>query len=153
MKMKMKKKKMNEILNFKNFLTESRYNGEGVLEYGPDIRIVVWIDRNLADYYRSLIPKYKYVQPQKYPPHITVVRTGKEQPTNMTVWNKYQGQSIPFTYDNEVHTDGKYFYLNAWSDRIGEIRQELGLSKFRFSDEGINDHRSGNYHITIGNVK
>jgi hypothetical protein len=116
---------------------------DGILEYGPEIRAVVWIDPNIALYYRKLMPQYLDLQPQKYPAHITVVRLHKEIP-NLENWNKYAGEKILFSYENKIYFDGTYYYLNAYSDRIGEIRMELGLPKFRFGNS---------YHITLGNSK
>lgn len=68
----------------------------------------------------------------------------------MEVWNRYNGEEIQFEYDNEIRFDGTYFYLNVKSDRIGDIREELGLQRFRFGDLGADMQR---YHITIGNCK
>lgn len=122
----------------------------GILQYGPGMRAVVWADQGIADLYRALIPKYYYADKQMYPAHITVVRLKLENVKNLDVWNRYQGESVPFQYDNEIRFDGTYFYLNVQSDRIGDIREELGLPRFRFGDLGA-DKRC--YHITIGNCK
>lgn len=124
------------------------HSSQGILEYGPGIKVAVMVDKDIGKYYRKLLPKYYYAQPPMYSPHITVVRTDKETPKNMDVWNKYAGEVISFTYDNEVKTDGTYFYLRAYSDRVGDIREELGLPRFRF-----NDLEKNSYHITIGNSK
>jgi hypothetical protein len=131
-------------------LQEMLFNSKGILRYGPGIRAIVEVDQGVADFYRKLIPKYNYVQPQMYPAHITVVRTAKENPKNMNVWGKYEGEEIPFSYDNYVYNNRTYWYLNVQSDRIGDIREELGLPRFRFGELGA-DRRG--YHITIGNVK
>jgi hypothetical protein len=56
------------------------FSSTGNLHYGPGIRIIVSIDQGIVDYYRNLIPKHYSVQPQKYGAHVTVVRTGIEQP-------------------------------------------------------------------------
>lgn len=126
------------------------FKASGPLRYGPGIRMIVEVEQGIADYYRKMIPKYYYVQPQMYNAHITVVRTAKETPQNMSVWGKYEGEIIPFTYENEILTNGIYWYLNVQSNRIGYIREELGLPRFRFGDLG-SDKKC--YHITIGNVK
>jgi len=129
---------------------EMVFNSKGILRYGPGIRAIVEVDQGISDFYRKLIPKYNYVQSQMYAAHITVVRTGKETPTNMSAWGKYEGQEIPFTYDNQVYSDKTYWYLNVQSDRIGDIREELGLPRFRLGELGA-DRKS--YHITIANSK
>jgi hypothetical protein len=122
----------------------------GILQYGPGLRVVAWVDQGIADFYRSLIPKYYFVQPQKYPAHITVVRLRLESAKNMEAWNKYEGEEVSIQYGNEIGFDGIYYYLNVMSDRIGDIREELGLPRFRFGDLGADRCC---YHITIGNCK
>lgn len=127
-----------------------KFDSEGKLEYGPGRRAVVWVDQGISDFYRKLIPKYYYAQPQMYPAHITVVRLRLETAEKLDAWNKYNLEVVPFVYDNEVHFDGTYFYLNVQSDRIGDIREELGLPRFRFGDLGAEKRC---YHVSIGNVK
>lgn len=126
------------------------WDSEGRLEYGPGLRAVVWVEQDISDLYRKLIPKYYYAQPQLYPSHITVVRLRLETAKNMEVWNKYNGELVPFSYDSSIRFDGTYFYLNVQSERIGDIREELGLPRFRFGELGA-DKRC--YHVTIANVK
>lgn len=116
----------------------------GTLHYGPGIRAIVTVDRGIVKFYKALIPKYFNVERQRYEAHITVVRLNVEVPPYMAAFGKYEGEEIKFHYDNQVYFDKKYFYLKAYSERIGEIREELGLSKYRMNDC---------YHITIGNTK
>lgn len=130
---------------FKDWAQQKLFSSVGVLKYGPDIRAIVEIDGDIGRYYRSLIPKYHYVQPPMYKPHITVVRLGRESPSNMELWGKHEGESIHFQYSGEVHFDKQYYYLDAYSEQIGKIREELGLPYFRTGFDS--------YHITIGNVK
>ena len=140
-------------MNFREFLmfSEATHESKGILRYGHGIRISVWLDRNdeIAQYYKSLIPKAKYVKPQMYAPHITVVRSGKENP-DMKLWRKSkdnnEGELVHFTYNTEIQSDALYYYLNIESDRIGELRREMGLPTYRFDD-------NKKYHLTIGNVK
>lgn len=109
--------------------------------------MVIWVDKGISDFYRSMIPKYHYPQPQMYDAHITVVRTGLEQQNiAMEHWGKHSGEEIVFQYSNVVKFDGKYFFLDVDCDRIGDIREELGLSRYRRND-------NKKYHITIGNNK
>lgn len=122
----------------------------GVLEYGPGMKAVVLLDPGIGAFYRSLVPKSYYVQMPMYQTHLTVVRLGIEEVKNAEHWGKYQGEVVPITYDNIIWFDGTYFYLDAQSDRLGDIRVELGLPRFRFGDLGA-DRQC--YHITIGNVK
>jgi hypothetical protein len=128
------------------------YESLGILRYGPGIRIIVEIDRGIGDFYISLIPKYYNAKSQRYRPHITVVRTDKEIPVNMQFWGKYEGQNIKFYYDNNIQTDGVYFWLNVQSDDIAKIRQELGLPRYR-DDRNFGGVLRNEYHITIANIK
>jgi len=136
---------------FKHFF-EQMYYSIGVVEYGPGLKVVAIIDQGIVDFYRNLIPKYYNVNPQKHKAHITIVRENKESPKNMEFWGKYQNKKIDFFYDNKTQTDGVYFWLDAFSEDIGRIREELGLSKFRDDREFGGKLRSA-YHITIANTK
>ena len=125
---------------------------KGLVYYGPGIKAYVSVDQGLSDFYRSLIPKYYNAKPQKYKSHITIVRLGKEFPKNMSVWKKHQGLNVNFFYDNEIQSDGKYFWLNVQSEDIEKIREELGLPKFR-DDRKFGGILRKEYHITIANIK
>lgn len=136
-----------------------KFEAEGVLEYTPKtreeaeqlvsvhpgIKAVVRVDQGISDTYRALVPKSHYIKPQMYPAHITVVRNLKETPLNLEAWGKYEGERIPFVYQNIIEKDGPYYFLRVESPRIAEIRKELGLPEHRDRFKG--------YHITIGNVK
>jgi hypothetical protein len=128
------------------------YESSGLIQYGPGIRAIAIIDQGISDFYRSLIPKYYNAKPQKYKSHITIVRNGKEYPLNMNCWGKYDGCTIKFLYDPEIKTDGKYFWLDAQSEDIGKIRQELGLPFYR-DDRYFGGVMRKEYHITIANTK
>lgn len=106
---------------------------------------VAYINGELDDYYRSLIPKAWYVKPQAFPAHITVVRLNREVAANNPNWKLDDGKDIKFAYETIINTDGTYFWLNAWSEDIKKIRNSLGLPDYR---EGFSS-----YHITIGNIK
>lgn len=125
------------------------YDSTGTLRYEKD-KAVVLVDFDIANLYRSLIPKYYNVQAQKYRPHVTVVRSRIDIVKNRDLWKKYEGKKINFSYSNVVNFDGTYFYLDAQSDQIGDIREELGLPRFRTNELGAS---RGCYHITIGNAK
>lgn len=128
------------------------YESQAIIKYGPNIRVIAEIDQNIGDYYRSLIPKYYYARGLRYQSHITIVRTNKETPTKMEFWGKHEGRVISFQYDPYIHFDRTYFWLNAYSEEIGEIREELGLSKFR-DDRAFGGVLRNEYHITIANIK
>jgi len=126
------------------------FKAVGNLVYSNDpYKLIVSVDDEIGKYYRSLVPKYLAVRKPMYPTHISVVR--KQIPVNLSVWNKYQGQEIAFDYDNHIYNDEVYYWLNAYSKQLEDIRLELGLentSRFTRSNDGR--HK---FHITIGNTK
>ena len=121
------------------------YVTQGKIAYYSDY-CVAYIDREVARYYRSLIPAYHYVSPQKYSTHVTVVRKLKEVvDTDHDSWRKYEGISIPIYYEQVIRYGVEYYWLDAFSPALCAIRRELGLSPYR---EGYDK-----FHITIGNSK
>lgn len=126
------------------------FSSVGTLEYSENpYKLIVSVDDNIGRYYYSFIPKYVYARIQMYPSHISVVR--KEIPKNMLAWRKYQGQEISFEYEPFIYNDETYYWLNAYSPTLEDIRVELGLaprSRYTYSPDGR--HK---FHITIGNTK
>lgn len=127
------------------------YSSTAIVKYEND-KVYALVDQQISDYYRSLIPKYIYVQPQKYKAHITIVRSGKERPLNINCWGKHEGLGIKFEYNSEIKSDSLYFWLDVFSNDIGNIREELGLERFR-NDIAFGGIQRTSYHITIGNKK
>jgi hypothetical protein len=124
----------------------------GVLRYSNNdsYRLVLEVDQEIADYYRSLLPKWFYVNRQKYHAHVSVVR--HEVPVNLDVWGKYEGKEIEFIYTSQVFFGKVYYWLNMFCVELEEIRKELGLSvvsKYTLPPEGF----VRCFHITIGNSK
>jgi hypothetical protein len=143
---------MQNFIEWMRLFEEQKFQGTAIVKYGPGIKVVANIDQNISNYYRSLIPKYYNVKPQMYPAHITIVRLNKEKPTKMENWGKHEGKKIYFEYDTDVQRDDKYFWINAYSEDIGDIREELGLPRYR-DDSLFGGVKRNEYHITIGNVK
>lgn len=129
----------------------------GQLKYF-DNKLIVQLDQGIVDFYLSLIPKSLRVTRQKYPAHISVVR--KQIPPNMEFWRKYESETVPILYGNTIYNGQIYFWLNAFSLRLDEIRKELGFlinpDNPAENLEGI-DRPDGDYqriyHITLGNLK
>lgn len=123
----------------------------GILSYDDTdgFRLTVEVDRDLADYYFSLIPKsHKAIRP-RYAPHITVVRPEKEIPPKVRYWGSYEGEWIVFYYDSNIFCDKGYYWLNVWCKRLEAIREELGLpiiSRWTLPPSGF----SKCFHCTIG---
>jgi hypothetical protein len=129
------------------------YDSKGILRYSiVDIgyRLIVEVDQGISEYYRSLIPKYKDVRGQRYRAHISVVR--KEVPPRLENWGKYNGEEVEFCYNSCVRWGTVYYWLDAYSKRLEEIRVELGLP---ISSEYTRppDSFEKVFHITIGNRK
>lgn len=130
-------------------LNNKFYKSTGILIYSDNpFKLIVKIDKDISYYYKSLIPKYFRANPQKYEPHISVVR--KETP-NINFWNLYKNKEINFLYENIIYNDEAYFWLNVYSKELENIRLELGLqntSEITKSPDG--KHK---FHITIANFK
>ena len=122
----------------------------GTLIYSNNpYKLIVLVDNEIGRYYRALIPKYLDVRKQFHDSHISVIRN--ENPINMGFWGSYHNQEINFEYESNIYNDETYYWLNAYSPKLEEIRQELGLqstSQFTRSPDGA--HK---FHITIGNIK
>lgn len=125
----------------------------GTLQYEIDPivgeKIFLTIDKCIVDYARSLVPKYIKLNKQKYAPHISVLR--KEQIKNKEYWMRYQNFQIEFEYNMEIFNDESYYWIRAYSNRLIEIRRELGLAPY----SGITNAPDyfPSFHITIGNTK
>lgn len=129
------------------------YKSTGILRYATGnagVKLIVEVDPGITAFYKSLIPKYYVANPQKYAPHISVVR--KELPPRMDVWGKYEGQPVDFYYDGIVREGTVYWWLDTYSVKLEEIRLELGLpvsSPYTLPPEGF----SKCFHTTLANKK
>ena len=104
------------------------------------------VDQGIVEYYRHLLPRN--INKQKYDAHISVVR--KETP-NADFWGKYEGELIEFQYSPIVRWGTIYYWLDAYCDRLMDIRTELGLSPTTDINRPPDQKRC--FHITIGNIK
>lgn len=132
----------------------------GILHYsGPPYRLVVDIDPELGRYYRALIPKYLHVAPSRHPMHVTVVRTEKDHPTNLSAWGKYEGERVHFLYESSIVHGKTYYWLRILCTRLEEIRLELGLGleRSKTPTDASYDAPPAPYrkffHTTVGNNK
>lgn len=120
----------------------------GVLTYHNQSKVTLEIGYGLSHYYCALIPKYHYVQRSKYASHVSIVR-------HETVKQNYgagAGRRLTVRYDPDIKTDrdGRYWWLDVWSDDLCDLRVHLGLSPFRMLRNGKMGDR---FHITVGNRK
>lgn len=130
------------------------YKSIGKIEYSFDkrvgYRLVLNCDQGISDFYRKLIPKYYCVNGLRYRAHISIIR--HEKPLNLANWNKHQGKEIEWYYDNQIKSGNLFFWLNAFSKDLEEIRLELGLniaSQFTVPPAGFKK----TFHMSIGNMK
>lgn len=132
------------------------YSSKGIINYRSDnsgLNVILSIDQEIAKYYRALLPKAlrQYLRPQLHNTHISVVRKEPIIP-NVDNWGKSQDKEIEFFYNGTVRNSERYFWIDAWSLGLEEIRKDLGLSlhsKFVKPADGFNH----TFHFTIGNVK
>lgn len=125
------------------------FKSTGVLRYGYT-HLVLDVDQSIVEYYRSLLPKSLRTNPQKYDAHISVVR--KESPSNIQFWGKHSGEEVEFEYAHDIRNGSVYFWIDAFSRRLEEIREELGLpveSLFITPPDGYRHV----FHVTIANIK
>lgn len=128
--------------------------GVGTLRYSSRAThwVILDIEDDLTNYYRSLIPAHMPTQKPRYSAHCTVVRAGKEIPLKLENWGKYEGKKIEFNYSPYVNVSDVYYWLNVYCDKLSEIRSELGLSpKSRWTLPPEGRHQC--FHITIANKK
>lgn len=109
--------------------------------YTDGRKIVANLGWDFGNYYFSFLPKYFYAQRQKYQAHVTIVR-GFEK---ATINKETLPERLDIQYDPMVYYDRPYYFLKCWSDQIGRIRLECGLSQYRKPFDY--------YHVTIANVK
>lgn len=124
------------------------YRSTGKLRYGNS-NLVLDVDPEIVRYYRSFLSKRVFTHTQMYAAHISVVR--KETP-DMSFWNKYEGEIIDFEYSGEIHNGTVYYWINAFSKRLEEIRIELGLLNQRLYFQPPEGYLK-TFHITLGNCK
>lgn len=134
--------------------------GTGVLVYDPhrpgmkntDWWIVMNTDEEICRYYRWWVWR-RYMVDLKRPSwgaHISVLRGAKPYGDKIRLWKKHQGEKIEFEYSPEVFRQDNetgpnhFWYIDVWSERLNEIREELG---FKIVFEGGKEIK---YHLTIG---
>lgn len=130
------------------------HKSKGPLKYSHStnagFKLIVEVDPGITSFCRALIPKHITINPQRYAPHISVVR--HEHAVNMDFWGRYEGQFVEFEYDPYIHHGKVYWWLNVFSTRLEEIRVELGLpvsSEYTRPPDGYDKV----FHMTLGNHK
>lgn len=103
------------------------------------------VDLEIAVYYNWLLYRktgIKYQLPLNGP-HITFIAGEKDDrivlPQEIL---PYINNIIPFTYDPTIYTNGRAFWMPAWSPLLDNIRLKMGLKP-----------KSNGLHMTLGNIK
>jgi 2'-5' RNA ligase len=130
-----------------------RRSSVGTLRYSVlddwSYRLIVEVDPGIVALARALMPKWIHTNPQRYEPHITVIRN--EAVSNTGLWAVHEGHEIEFEYDPHVQDDGRHLWLYAFSPRLHEIRVELGLKPL--SELSRPPDSAYCFHVTIGNTR
>ena len=126
----------------------------GTLRYSPKILgnrvsakwwLVVDCEPSLGSYYRDLYSLHHYrcksLSKPAWKDHITVIRN--EEPLHRDLWEKYDGENLEFSYLQEPHTNGCYWWLQISCPRLLDIREELGLPR----------NPSIPFHLSFGHTK
>lgn len=126
------------------------YTSYGNLHYDDldGFRLILRVGQDLADYYRKLIPPSHRASRQGWAAHITVVRPGNDNPGKIRYWGDYENEQVEFLYSPYLENGRGFYWFNAWSKRLEQIREELGLfnvSKFALKPEGY----SKTFHCTV----
>lgn len=129
------------------------YKSIGKFQYSLDDdfkdKLILEVDKDIYFYYRNLIPKHIKLNYQKFSPHISVIR--KENVLDQLLLKSFHGLEVHFEYDNFIHNDDTYYWLNAYSNDLILLRNKLNLpdySELCKPPDGTNC-----FHITIGNTK
>jgi hypothetical protein len=125
------------------------FESNGKLSYSSDRRLVLKLNQDLSDYYRTLVPAYHRVYKQGWAAHLTVVRPEFDIVGETDIWGKHEGENIKFIYHPYIECGRGFYWFNAWSKRLEEVRAELGLmnvTKYPNTPEGYKK----TFHCTIG---
>jgi hypothetical protein len=126
------------------------FTSKGKLHYeDEEYRLVLKLDQDIADYYLRLIPATRRAYRQGWRAHITVVRPGIDEVGKIRYWGDYQNEEVEFIYSPNLEMGRGFYWFNAWSKRLEEIRSELGLynvSKYPLIPDGYKK----TFHCTVG---
>lgn len=121
------------------------FKSSGIITYYPNWWAVIYVDDNIAKYYRHLLYWDQFIKLNKgrYPAHISLIY--KEEPRkNKNDWGFNHLQDVEFEYDNNIQHDegGLGYWINVKCDIFEKIRERFGLTMEYYTP-----------HITIGNLK
>lgn len=126
------------------------FGSSGRLRYSSQVgeKLIVEVDPEISDYYRSLLPLCMRVKRQRYAPHISVLR---EEYVESEKWILHQDREINFEYSGFIYYNETYVWLGVSSIQLEELRKELGLTPHNLITRSPDGAQK--FHITIGNMK
>jgi len=117
----------------------------GLLRYSPKLLgertsekwwLVLDCDPEIGRYYRQLFSAHHFhaqkIQRPAWKEHITVIRDEEPLDSCKSLWEKYEGQSIEFSYNTYLETNGEYWWLSVECEFLLTLRAELGLPRDPF---------------------
>ena len=126
------------------------FTSSGIIRYFDiPLKVIVEVDPEIVNYYRALVPKWITINKQLHLPHISVIRN--EVPTIWNKWKQRDGEKIDFQYSHDIKHGKVYYWLEAYSSDLEDLRVELGMSANSDITRPPDHHDC--FHITIGNMK
>jgi hypothetical protein len=100
----------------------------------PNWWLVLHCDSAIGKYYRELYRLATFgcdkLVPAAWKEHVTVIRDEEPPELKKCLWGKYDGETVHFTCGTQLDNNGEYFWLSVESERLLDIREELGLPRF-----------------------
>jgi len=106
------------------------------------------VDEEIANLYRSFIPKSLRFNRPRYPAHITIVRNEILKDINGLERKELY---YPFLYSNVIERCDTYIWLPVRAIQLQQLRVSLGLEEM--SEWTRPPTGEDCFHITIGNTK
>lgn len=104
--------------------------------------VIAECPKDIMEYYWNWIFKEKGIRLHKprFGSHISIIRGDEEFDRKSNIYWKYHEEFTEFNYDNNLQTNGDYWWLPIHCSKFEMLRHELGLSKTpKFG-----------FHLTIG---
>jgi hypothetical protein len=93
--------------------------------------MILQCDGELIRYYQHIFYKthWRKLQTAAWGSHISSIK-GTE-PINKALWGKHSGKTIEFSYNynGKFESNGQHVWLKIQSDKLADIREELGLTR------------------------
>lgn len=125
--------------------------GKGTKLYEP-WWLLVLCDKEIINYYAKLCVDAGILlqKGSAYGAHVSVTRG--EIPPNIEKWGKYDNEEIELFHSHNVRWSKYHAWIDVYSERLNEIREELGYPLK--PQKILSDGRilSQSFHISIGRI-